>query len=91
VSDKFQALVNTSSDDRNTYRFMPPTLTMAKMPRVGIVIARLMVHGEDRGVRPFVVALCDGKQMCKGVTGRYAKPSQSRRFLRLGFTFASTD
>jgi acyl-CoA oxidase len=86
VSDKFQALI---SDNRYTFRFMPPTLIMANMPRVGIVIARLMVHGEDRGVRPFVVALGDGKQMCKGVTGRYVKASCG--FLRLEFTFASTD
>jgi hypothetical protein len=37
-----------------------------------MVIARLMVDGEDRGVRPFVVALGDGKQMCKGISAKYA-------------------
>ena len=38
------------------------------MARIGIVIARLVVEGEDRGVRPFVVSLNDGSEMCKGVT-----------------------
>jgi hypothetical protein len=45
---------------------------MAGMPRVAIVMARLIVDREDRGVRPFVVALGDGKEMCKGVTSKYA-------------------
>lgn len=31
-------------------------------------MAKLVVDGEDRGIRPFVVALGDGKEMCKGVT-----------------------
>lgn len=35
---------------------MPPTAPKGNMPRVAIVIARLMVNGENRGVRPFVVA-----------------------------------
>ena len=43
------------------------------MPRVAIVIARLVVNGENRGVRPFVVALGDGQQMCKGITSKYVQ------------------
>ena len=32
--------------------------------------AFLLVDGEDRGVRPFLVPLNDGKTMCAGVTSR---------------------
>ena len=49
---------------------MPPTLPFGGIPRVGILFARLVVHGEDRGVRPFVVPLNDGKSMCKGITAK---------------------
>lgn len=49
---------------------MPPTGPFGGIPRVGIVIARLMVHGEDRGLRPFIVSLGNGKEMCSGVTAR---------------------
>ncbi|KAH9941951.1 acyl-CoA dehydrogenase NM domain-like protein [Amylocystis lapponica] len=51
-------------------KFMPPTGPFGSIPRVAIVFARLMVNGENRGVRPFVVALGDGKQMCKGVSAK---------------------
>ena len=54
-------------------RWMPPTGPKGNMPRVAIVFARLMVNGENRGVRPFVVALGDGKQMCKGVSSKYVR------------------
>ncbi|EMD40441.1 hypothetical protein CERSUDRAFT_130285 [Gelatoporia subvermispora B] len=51
-------------------KWMPPTAPKGSMPRVALVIARLIVNGENRGVRPFVVALGDGKQMCKGITSK---------------------
>lgn len=50
-------------------RFMPPTVP-AGLPCVGVVFARLIVNGEDRGHRPFVVPLNDGKQMCAGVESK---------------------
>ena len=50
---------------------MPPTGPYGNMPRIALVIARLMVNGEYRGVRPFVVALGNGKEMCKGVSAKY--------------------
>ena len=53
-------------------RYMPPTGPFGSLPRVAVVFARLVVQGEDRGVRPFLVALGDGHQMCKGVTSRCA-------------------
>ena len=51
-------------------RFMPPTGPICGIPRVAIVFARLKVKGEDRGIRPFVVMLSDGKEMCTGITAR---------------------
>ncbi|OBZ73615.1 Acyl-coenzyme A oxidase 2, peroxisomal [Grifola frondosa] len=51
-------------------KFMPPTGPFGSVPRVAIVFARLMVKGENRGIRPFVVALGNGKEMCKGVSMR---------------------
>lgn len=48
---------------------MPPTVP-AGLPTVAVVWAKLLVDGEDRGVRPFLVPLNDGKTMCAGVTSR---------------------
>ena len=51
---------------------MPPSAPFGGVPRVGLVFARLMVEGENRGIRPFIVVLGDGKSMSKGITSRYA-------------------
>ncbi|KAJ9218775.1 hypothetical protein DTO027B5_8754 [Paecilomyces variotii] len=51
----------------NAAKYMPPTSPVG-LPRVAVVIARLIVKGEDRGVRPFIVWLNDGHKMCDGVT-----------------------
>ncbi|KAI0923359.1 hypothetical protein AcV5_008933 [Taiwanofungus camphoratus] len=51
-------------------KYMPPTGPFGSIPRIAVVFARLVVNGENRGIRPFVVPLGDGKQMCKGVTSR---------------------
>ncbi|EMD35928.1 hypothetical protein CERSUDRAFT_156666 [Gelatoporia subvermispora B] len=50
-------------------KFMPPTLPVGT-PCIAVVFARLIVDGEDRGVRAFVVALNDGEEMCQNVTAR---------------------
>ncbi|KAI0633883.1 acyl-CoA dehydrogenase NM domain-like protein [Trametes polyzona] len=47
-------------------KFMPPTVP-AGLPCIAVVFAKLVVNGQDRGHRPFIVALNDGKQMCTGV------------------------
>ncbi|KAJ5900219.1 uncharacterized protein N7473_004289 [Penicillium subrubescens] len=49
-------------------KFMPPSRQVAGIPRIVVVMARLMVDGDDRGIRPFIVALSNGKEICKGVT-----------------------
>ncbi|KLO06946.1 acyl-CoA dehydrogenase NM domain-like protein [Schizopora paradoxa] len=51
-------------------KFMPPAAPFGGMPRVGLVFARLVVEGENRGIRPFIVVLGDGKSMSKGITTR---------------------
>ena len=61
---------------------MPPTVP-AGLPCVAVVFARLIVDGEDRGHRPFIVSLNDGKQMCAGVQSRYAGGETSRTRIRL--------
>lgn len=43
-------------------------MPVAGIPRIAVVMAKLVVEGEDRGIRPFLVALGDGKEMCRGVT-----------------------
>ena len=50
-------------------RFMPPTIP-AGTPCVAIVWARLKVGTDDRGIRPFVVPLNDGKSMYPGITAK---------------------
>lgn len=50
-------------------RWMPSTIPVG-YPLIGIVFARLLVEGMDWGVRPFIVQLNDGKEMCKGVEAR---------------------
>ncbi|TCD62829.1 hypothetical protein EIP91_006370 [Steccherinum ochraceum] len=51
-------------------KHMPPTGPFGNMPRVAVVMARLMVNGEDHGIRPFIAALNDGKEMCKGISAK---------------------
>ena len=50
------------------YRFMAPTLPIAGFARWGIVMSRLVVGGEDRGVHPFLVQTSDEHGMRPGVT-----------------------
>jgi hypothetical protein len=37
------------------YRYIPPTSPQPDFPRVAIVIARLIVDIQDKGLRPFLV------------------------------------
>lgn len=43
-------------------------MPVAGIPRVALVMARLIVRNEDYGVHPLVVALSDRENMGKGVT-----------------------
>ena len=46
---------------------MPATTPLFGIPKVAVVIARLIVSGQDRGCRPFIVPICDKSQMYRGV------------------------
>ncbi|CAG8904521.1 unnamed protein product [Penicillium egyptiacum] len=61
--------------------FMPPSMPIAGIPRIAVVFARLMVGDDDRGIRPFMVGLGDGKKMCKGVTTTLLPPIACGRTL----------
>ncbi|EIW79678.1 acyl-CoA dehydrogenase NM domain-like protein [Coniophora puteana RWD-64-598 SS2] len=58
----------------NDAKFMPPTVPIKGIPCIAVVFAKLVVDGEDRGPRPFLVPLNDGYSMCKGVTSRLLPP-----------------
>ncbi|EAU33843.1 predicted protein [Aspergillus terreus NIH2624] len=62
-------------------KFMPPSMPVAGIPRVAVVFCRLMVEGDDRGIRPFLVPLNDGRQMCTGVMSQMLPPIASGRVL----------
>jgi hypothetical protein len=51
------------------HRYMPPT-TPCGMPTIAIVFARLFVGDEDRGIKPFLVHLHDGRNMSDGIVTR---------------------
>lgn len=53
------------------YRFMPPSMPVANIPRVGIVFARLIVGKENLGIRAFIVPLADKSHMRRGVQSKY--------------------
>ncbi|KAJ7896835.1 acyl-CoA dehydrogenase NM domain-like protein [Mycena leptocephala] len=54
-------------------KFMPPT-TPCGIPCVAIVFARLIVDHTDRGIKPFLVHIHDGRTMCQGIVSRALSP-----------------
>lgn len=46
---------------------MPATSPLYGVPKIALAMARLIVDGEDRGSRFFVVPLCDDREMYRGV------------------------
>ncbi|KAF8157720.1 acyl-CoA dehydrogenase/oxidase [Mycena galopus ATCC 62051] len=51
-------------------KFMPASIPAGGLPRIAVVMARLIIQGRDYGIRPFVVSLNDGKSMSEGVSCR---------------------
>ncbi|KAL4995026.1 acyl-CoA dehydrogenase NM domain-like protein [Aspergillus recurvatus] len=49
-------------------KYMPPTSPQPGFPRIGIVMARLIIDEQDKGIRSFLVWLNDGHSMRKGVS-----------------------
>lgn len=60
--------LNTPSSDAS--KFMPPMIPVLGRPCVSVVFAQLIMNGERCGVRPFLVPINDGFQMCPGVSTR---------------------
>ncbi|KAJ5888274.1 Acyl-CoA dehydrogenase/oxidase [Penicillium taxi] len=54
----------------NDAKVMPPTTTRGGIPVVAIVMARLVNRNKDCGIRPFLVQLGSGKEMCKGIVSK---------------------
>ncbi|KAM0668250.1 hypothetical protein ACQRIU_001812 [Beauveria bassiana] len=52
----------------NAAKAMPPAAPVIGMKRIGIVLARLIVDEEDRGLKLFVVPISDRDKMHSGVT-----------------------
>ncbi|KAH7915579.1 acyl-CoA oxidase [Hygrophoropsis aurantiaca] len=48
-------------------KFMPASTPAFGIPKVALVMARLMVDGEDRGPRFFIVPVCNEQEMYQGV------------------------
>ncbi|PYH79560.1 acyl-CoA dehydrogenase NM domain-like protein [Aspergillus uvarum CBS 121591] len=62
------------SPSKAAAKCMPPSTPRSGLPTIAVVIARLMVEGEDRGIRPFLVPVSDGTQMCTGITSKALPP-----------------
>ncbi|TFK24107.1 acyl-CoA oxidase [Coprinopsis marcescibilis] len=48
-------------------KFMPASTPLFGIPKVALVMARLIVDGQDRGCRFFIVPVCNSKEMYQGV------------------------
>ncbi|KAJ7863751.1 acyl-CoA dehydrogenase NM domain-like protein [Mycena olivaceomarginata] len=56
-------------------KIMPPT-SPCGIPAIGIVFAKLIVKGQDYGIRPFLLPLNDGKAMMPGITVKLLPPRE---------------
>ncbi|KAJ7121122.1 acyl-CoA dehydrogenase NM domain-like protein [Mycena epipterygia] len=67
-------------------KFMPPT-TPCGIPCVAVVFARLIVDHEDRGVKPFLVPLHNGRTMHRGITSKVLSPRGASRPVQHALTY----
>ncbi|PLB43760.1 acyl-CoA oxidase [Aspergillus steynii IBT 23096] len=67
-------------------KFMPPSMPVANIPRLGIVFARLIVRNEDLGMRAFIVPLADKAHMRPGVQSKLLPPASGGRMLDYSLT-----
>ncbi|KAF8994018.1 acyl-CoA oxidase, partial [Cyathus striatus] len=58
-------ILNTPREE--AAKFMPASTPAFQIPKTALVMARLMVDGEDRGCRFFVVPICNEREMYQGV------------------------
>ncbi|KAJ5623247.1 Acyl-CoA dehydrogenase/oxidase [Penicillium lividum] len=62
--------IDLNTPTPNDAKVMPPTTPRGGIPVVAIVMARLMNEDKDCGIRPFLVQLGNGIEMCKGVIAK---------------------
>uniref|UniRef100_A0A0W0G8C9 Acyl-CoA oxidase C-alpha1 domain-containing protein n=1 Tax=Moniliophthora roreri TaxID=221103 RepID=A0A0W0G8C9_MONRR len=67
-------------------KYMPPT-SPCGIPVVAVVFARLIVNGEDRGIRPFVVHLSDGYNMNRNIICKVLPPRGGSRPFKHTLTY----
>ncbi|OBZ76897.1 Acyl-coenzyme A oxidase-like protein [Grifola frondosa] len=65
-------ILNTPREE--AAKMMPATTPLFRIPKVALVMARLIVDGTDRGACFFIVPICDSKQMFRGVTSTRLPP-----------------
>jgi acyl-CoA oxidase len=51
-------------------KWMPPSTPMGKIAKVALVHAKLIVGGDFKGIRMFIVPLTDGIEMCEGLSSK---------------------
>ncbi|KAJ3569826.1 hypothetical protein NP233_g4801 [Leucocoprinus birnbaumii] len=58
-------ILNTPREE--AAKFMPGSSPRFGIPKIALAMARLIVNGEDRGTRFFIVPLCNEREMYQGV------------------------
>ncbi|CAI7656681.1 unnamed protein product [Penicillium glandicola] len=66
--------IDLHTPSANDAKVMPPTTPRGGIPTVAVVMARLINEEKDCGIRPFLVQIGDGKEMCKGVISKALPP-----------------
>lgn len=71
-SDGLHTCMDTSAftDEYFFPRFMPATTPLFGMNKVALVMARLIVDGQSRGLRWFIVPICNEHSMHTGITSK---------------------
>ncbi|KAJ5189146.1 Acyl-CoA dehydrogenase/oxidase [Penicillium cf. griseofulvum] len=66
--------IDLHTPSANYAKVMPPTTPRGGIPVIAVVMARLIIEEKDCGIRPFLVQIGDGKEMCKGVIAKALPP-----------------
>ncbi|KAF7335727.1 Acyl-CoA oxidase [Mycena venus] len=59
-------ILNTPREEAS--KFMPASTPIFGVPKVAVVMARLMENGKDLGHRHFIVPICNEREMFRGIT-----------------------
>ncbi|KAJ7248008.1 acyl-CoA oxidase [Mycena rebaudengoi] len=77
-------ILNTPREE--AAKFMPASTPSFGMPKVALVMARLIEKGEDFGCRNFIVPICNEKEMYRGVKSIRLPPRSGTRPLDFSIT-----